>query len=95
MRLHNHLHVLATTATVAALSAPAAHAQAIGDGGGGGPLTYQHVAAVAHHTASSDWTLIALAGGGVAVLAGTGLGASRRLTRLHASTPEPHAPYVA
>jgi hypothetical protein len=94
MRLHNHLHVLATAAAVAALSAPAAHAEAISDGGVGGPLTNHHIAAVSHQPASTDWTLIALAGGGVAVV-GAGLGASRRLNRRHASTREPRATRVA
>jgi hypothetical protein len=95
MRLHNHLHILATAATVASLSAPAAHAQAISDGGVGGPLTNHHIAAVSHQPASTDWTLIALASGGGVAVAGAGLSASRRHNRRHASTPEPRATRVA
>ena len=95
MRLHKHLRVLATAATVAALSAPAAYAEQIENAGGGGPVTNHQVAAVSHHTASNDWTLIALAGGGTIVLVGAGLGASRRVNRRHASAPEARAPHVA
>ena len=80
MRLHNHLHILATAAAVAAISAPGAHAEAIGDGGRGGQLTNQHVAAASHHPAPTDWTLIALASGGTVVLVAAGLGGSRRLS---------------
>jgi hypothetical protein len=92
MRAHNHLHILATAAAVAALSAPAAHAEAIGNGGVGGPLTNQHVAAASHHPAATDWTLIALAGGGTVVLVGAGLGGSRRLSRRRASASRARAP---
>jgi hypothetical protein len=77
---HKHLRILATAATLATLSAPAAQAQTISDGGGGGPLINHHIAATSHHPAPTDWTLIALASGGAAVLAGVGLGASRRRT---------------
>jgi hypothetical protein len=93
MRAHNHLHILATAATVAALSAPAAHAEAIGNGGVGGPLTNQHVAAASHHPAATDWTLIALAGGGTVVLIGAGLGGSRRLSSRRASASQARAPH--
>ena len=88
MRRYNHVRVLATAATVAALSAPAAHAEAIGNGGVGGPLTNQHVAAASHHPATPDWTLIALATGGTVVLVGAGLGGSRRLSSRRASASQ-------
>ena len=93
MRPHNHLRILATATTVAALSAPAAHAEAIGNGGVGGPLTNHHVAAATHHPAATDWTLIALAGGGAVVLVGAGLGGSRRLSSRRASASPARAPH--
>ena len=94
MRLHNQLRIFGTAATVAAFIAPAAQAEAISNGGGGGPLTTQHVAVTGHQPASTDWTLIALAtGGGIAVV-GAGLGGSR-LSRRHASAPEAQTPDVA
>jgi hypothetical protein len=95
MRLHKHLRIFATAITVAALSAPAAHAEAISNSGGGGPVTTHQVAAVSHHTASNDWALIALAGGGTVVLVGAGLGASRRANRRHESARKARAPHIA
>jgi hypothetical protein len=95
MRLHNHLRILATATTVAAISAPAAHAEAIDNGGGGQQLAFHPVAAASHQPASTDWTLIALAGGGTVVLVGAGLGGSRRLSHRHASTREARASHVA
>lgn len=94
MRPHNQLRILATAATVAALSAPAAHAEAIGNGGIGGPLTNQHVAAASHHPGTTDWTLIALATGGTVVLVGAGLGGSRRLSSRRASASQARAPHT-
>jgi hypothetical protein len=95
MRPHNHLRILATAATLAAISAPAAHAEAISAGGGGGPVNNHHIAAASHQPSSTDWTLIALAGGGGAAVVGIGLGASRRRNRRHVSTREARAPHVA
>ena len=93
MRLHNHLHILTTAAAVAAISAPAAHAEAIAEGAGGGPLTTHHIAAASHQVASTDWTLIALASGGTVVLIGAGLGGSRRLSSRRASAGQARAPH--
>jgi hypothetical protein len=93
MRPHNHLRILATAATVAALSAPAAHAEAISDGGGGRTLTNHNVAAAPHHPATADWPLIAVAGGTV-VLVGAGLGGSRRLSSRRASAAQAEAPHL-
>ena len=88
MRRHHHLHILATAATAAALSAPAAHAEAISNGGGGEPLPTNHIAAASRQPTSTDWMLIALAGGGAIAVTGTGLTASRRLKQRHTSTPQ-------
>lgn len=95
MRLRSHVHVLATAATVVALSVPAADAAAIGDGGVAGPLTNPHVAAASHPPASTDWPLIALAGGGAAAVVAAGLGGSRRLNRRGASASQAPARRVA
>jgi hypothetical protein len=95
MRLHKHLHILATAATVAAVSAPVAHAEAISNGGGGGPFTNPHLAPVSHPAGSTDWPLIALAGGGTFVLVGAGLGGARRRSTRRASTGQAGAPHVA
>jgi hypothetical protein len=86
MRVHNHLRILAATATVAALAAPAASAVDIGQGGSGLPTISQQVVATPHHSSSTDWTLIALAGGGTAALIGAGLGGSQRIARRRNST---------
>ena len=93
MRVHNHLNILATAAAVAAISAPAAQAEAIADGGGGGALTNQHVAPASHHQPTTDWTMIALAGGGTVVLIGAGLGGTRRLSNRRASASQAQAPH--
>ena len=95
MHRHNHLRILATAATVAAIGAPAARAEAISNGGGGGPLPTHQVAAASHPAGSTDWALIALTGGGSVALVGAGLGASRRRNRRHASAREARAPHVA
>jgi len=81
MRLHNHLRVIAATATLAAAGAPAAQAMPIREGGGEPSLPSHHVAAATSHSGSTDWGLIALAGGGTAVLVGVGVGGSRRVSR--------------
>ena len=86
MRLHNHLRILATTATVAALAAPAADAMDIGQGGSGLPAINHQLVATPHHSSSTDWTLIALAGGGTVILIGAGLGGSQGIGRRRNST---------
>ena len=86
MRIHTHLRILATTATIAGLAAPAASAVDIGQGGGGLPAVNHPVAATPHHPSSTDWTLIALAGGGTVALIGAGLGGSQQIARRRNST---------
>ncbi|HUA72240.1 MAG TPA: hypothetical protein VMA96_14195 [Solirubrobacteraceae bacterium] len=81
MRLKNNIRIIATTAAVAAAIAPAAQAQDIGQGGGDPTVPTQHVIAAPSHPGSTDWALIALAGGGTGVLIGAGVGGSRRVTR--------------
>jgi hypothetical protein len=81
MRLQNHLRVIATTVTLVAAGAPAAHASAIGQGGGDPVLPGRHVAPATSDSGATDWGLIALAGGGTAVLVGVGVGGSRRASR--------------
>jgi hypothetical protein len=94
MRLHNHLHILATAATVAAV-APAAHAEAISNGGGGSGPAPVHVLAASPRSASTDWELIALAGGAGVLLIGAGVAGSRQITRRRASADQVRAPHVA
>lgn len=83
MRLHHCVRMLAAAATLAVASAPAAQASAIDGGGGGSEGTVarvqQHIAP--RHSSSTDWELIAIAGGGTVALLGAGLGGSRRRTR--------------
>lgn len=81
MRLKNHIRVIATTAAVAAVGAPAAEAMDIGEGGNASPVTSHHVVASPARSGSTDWALIALAGGGTAVLLGAGIGGSRSVAR--------------
>jgi hypothetical protein len=73
--------MLAAAATIAAFAAPAAQASAIGGGGGlsGLPLV-EHHAQASPPSSSPDWELIAIAGTAV-IVAGVGLGGSRRLAR--------------
>lgn len=80
MRLNNHLRVIATTATLVAAGAPAAQAADIGQGGADPALPSHHVVATTTDPGSTDWALIALAGGGTVVLVGAGVGGSRRVT---------------
>jgi hypothetical protein len=77
--------MLAAAATIAAFAAPAAHASAIGEGGdlSGLPVVEHHTQA-APPSSSSDWELIAIAGTAV-IVAGVGLGGSRRHSRQRAS----------
>jgi hypothetical protein len=91
MRLHNSLSILATAASLAAISVPVAHAEAIGDDGGGGTLTNQHIAAGSQRASSTDWTVIALASGGAVVLIGAGVGGSRGLNRRHGPADQARA----
>jgi hypothetical protein len=86
MRLNNHLRVIATTATLVAAGSPAAQAAAIGQGGGDPALPSHHAVAATSHSGSTDWALIALAGGGTAVLVGVGVGGSRRAGRRRSGT---------
>lgn len=81
MRLQNHLRVVATTVTLVAAGGPAAHASAIGEGGGDPVLPSHNVAAATSRSGSTDWGLIALASGGTAVLIGVGVGGSRQASR--------------
>jgi hypothetical protein len=81
MRLKNNIRIIATTAAVAAAIVPAAQAQDIGQGGGDPAVPTQHAVVAPSHPGSTDWALIALAGGGTAVLIGAGVGGSRRVTR--------------
>jgi hypothetical protein len=87
MHRQNRMRILATAATLAAVTAPCAHASAIG-GGGGGQVSItaasEHTAPTRHHSTTSDWELIAIAGGGTVAFLGAGLGASRRRARGHA-----------
>jgi hypothetical protein len=88
MRLKNHVRILATAATLAAVTAPAAEAAAVGEGGGGElpvAAAANHSAISRHQSSSTDWELIGLAGGGTVVLVAAGLGGSVRLTRRRAS----------
>lgn len=90
MRLNNHLRILATTATVAALGAPAADAMDIGQGGSGLSAGSHQLIATPRHSSSTDWTLIALAGGGTVALIGAGLSGSHRITsRRNSTSPLP------
>lgn len=86
MHLHTHLRILATTATIAGLAAPAADAIDIGQGGSGLPAISHQVVATPHHSSATDWTLIALTGGGTVALIGAGLGGSQRIARRPNST---------
>jgi hypothetical protein len=79
MHLHKHLRILATAATLAAISAPAAQASAIGEGGSGLPATTHHALAAHHSTNSTDWELVAITSAGAITLAGATLARRRRL----------------
>ena len=98
MRLHKHLSARAAAATLAGVVTPVAHASDIGEGGGGQlpvPAAPQHVVSTSHHSDSTDWALIALAGGGAVALVGAGLGGSRQLSRRRASAGDVRAPHAA
>lgn len=90
MRLHNHIRIIATTTVLAAAVAPAAQASAIGSGGGDPTVPTRQVVAAPSHPSSTDWALIALAGGGTAVLVGAGVGGSRRIGHRRESTGRAH-----
>ncbi|MGO9890466.1 MAG: hypothetical protein ACLP0L_21560 [Solirubrobacteraceae bacterium] len=89
MRLNRGVRTLAAVASLAAATAPAAHASAIGEGGGGLPATgssVSHVAPGHHDSGSTDWALIAIGAGGTVVLVGAGVGGSRAYSRRRTST---------
>lgn len=89
MRLNRGVTTLAAVASLAAASAPAAHASAIGgEGGGGLPPTTPQVTASPRDTGSTDWSLIAIGAGGAVVLVGAGVGGSRAYDRRRASRSE-------
>jgi hypothetical protein len=83
MRTRNHIRILATAATIAAIASPAAQASAIGEGGGGAPLASHQTAVVAPSPdpGVSGWEVIALSAG--AAVAGVAAGAvgSRQISR--------------
>jgi len=79
MRLHRVVPMLASVATLAAVSAPAASAQQPISPSGGVPQTGTTLAA--HHSSgSSDWLIGVGAAGGV-VLVSAGLAGTRRAHR--------------
>ena len=87
MCLNHSARMLAAATTILALAAPAASASAIGEGGdlsGLAPAEH-HAVRASRHSSSPDWELIAIAGGGAAVLVGTGVSGSRRITRRRTS----------
>jgi len=89
MRINRCVRTLAAVASLAAATTPAAHASAIGEGGGGLPPTSGAQVATSHHDSSStDWALLALGTGGAIVLVGAGVGGSRAYTRRRSSTNE-------
>jgi hypothetical protein len=87
MGLNRGVRTLAVVISLAAATAPAAHASAIGQGGGGPPTTASpahHVARAWRDSGSTDWTLTAI-GGGAVVLVGVGIGGSRAYSRRRTS----------
>ncbi len=94
MHLRNHLPILATTATLAATSCPAAYASNIGQGGGGLPPVLNQPTARSPHSTSTDWTLMTLASGGTVALAAAGLGGARRLSRRQTAASQVRALHV-
>jgi hypothetical protein len=98
MRLHRRVRTLAAVASLAASTAPVAHASAIADGGGGLPPTASptsHVARAHPESSATDWSLIAIGVGSAVVLVGTGVGGSRARTRRGMSTSEIDAARVS
>jgi hypothetical protein len=88
MRLAHNVRTLAAIASLAAATAPAAHAYPIGEGGGGLPPTATHVATANRDSGSTDGALIAIAAGGAVVLVGAGVAGSRARGRRRTSTSE-------
>jgi len=96
MRLKHNIRIIATTAALAAGVAPAAaQASAIDSGGGDPVVPTQHVVEAPSHPGSTDWAVIALAGGGTAVLIGAGVGGSRRVSRRRESAERARAQHAA
>jgi hypothetical protein len=92
MRLNRCARTLVAVVSLAAVTAPAAHANDIGEGGVPLPHASRAQAAISRHDeGSTNWALIALGGGGAIVLVGAGVGGSRaqRRRRSSASDVEP------
>jgi len=87
MRLNHRVCTLAAVASLAAATAPTAHAEAIG--GGGAPATgspVSHVTSGHRDSGSTDWALIAIGAGGASVVVAAGVGGSRARGRRRTST---------
>jgi hypothetical protein len=88
MRLNRGVRTLAAVVSLAAVTAPAAYANDIGEGGSGLSPALQAQVATSHRSAgSTDWPLIALGAGG-AVLVGAGVGGSRAHSRRRSSASD-------
>jgi hypothetical protein len=76
MRPYRGISILAAVASAAAISAPAAGAQPIGAGSGGGPI----VASTHQQPASSgtEWGLLGAVGAGGVLVIGAGMTVTRR-----------------
>jgi len=86
MRLNRGVRTLAAVASLAAATAPAAHAYDIGEGGSGFTPSASHAAPAHPGSSSTDWALIAVGSGGAVALIGAGVGGSRVHNRRRAST---------
>jgi hypothetical protein len=95
MRLNRGVRTLVAVAGLAAATAPAAHASAVAEGGSGLPPTAPHVAPAQRDPSSTDWSLIAIAGGGAIVLVGAGVGGSRAHSRRRTATSDVKAARVS
>jgi len=88
MRLNRGVRTFAVIASLAAVSAPAAQANDMGEGGGDPSTTASHVAPAHRDSSSTDWALIAVGAGGAAVLVGAGVGGSRAHSRRRRSASD-------
>jgi hypothetical protein len=95
MRLNRGVRTFAAIASLAAVTAPAAQANDIGEGGGDPSTTASHIAPAHRDSSSTDWALIAVGAGGAVVLVGVGLGGSRAHSRRRRSTSEVGAARVS
>jgi hypothetical protein len=95
MRLNHGVRTFAAIASLAAATAPAAHASAIREGGDSLSPAASHVAAHQPGTGSTDWSLIAIGASGAAALVGAGVGGSRAYSRRRTSTSEVGAARVS